>query len=108
MRDLEFKIWLKNSYRTQKGKSLENRPQSDAISRCKRVDKYEGDLDTHFRDDGMKSLLEKLVYTKEDEDKKNLQKHYIDIDGNIRNGTASLRNAVKIYRQFCLNYTINI
>jgi hypothetical protein len=91
MRNDDFATWLELNYVTRKGTRLEVRPRSDAKSRCKRVERYEGDLDMHFAQDKMEGLLQTLS---------NYQ-HRVPIDGDIVIGTASLRNAVNLYRLFC-------
>ncbi len=101
MRKNEFEIWLMESYLTQNGTPLQKRPRSDAISRCKRVEKYEGNLDAHFEKDKMFSLLEKLTYSRADEMAGITPLHAVRIKGNIHNGTASLRSAIKLYQKFC-------
>jgi hypothetical protein len=102
MRDPDFALWLEQSYRTKNGSHLEPRPRSDARSRCKRVEKYEGDLDRHFAHDGMQSLLAILTYSRADEAKGILPQHSIPIDGDVANGTNSLRYAITLYKLFCL------
>ena len=100
MRENDFEAWLEESYITRNGNRLQKRPRSDAKSRCKRVEKYEGDLDIHFADDRMAGLLNTLAYSRADEASGTKPQHTIPIDGNIFNGTASLRSAIKLYQQF--------
>lgn len=74
----------------------------DAISRCKRVAKFEGDLDNHFKTDQGKSLLERLTYSKKDVELQIEPKHSINIKGtkgyvSIYEGTSSLYRAVEQY-----------
>ncbi len=70
------------------------------LSNCKRVEKHEGDLDNHFSNDKGESLLLKVSYSKDD--KRNNQKasHNIPINGDIYNGTATLKQAVNLYFKF--------
>ena len=103
MKENEFGTWLKEDYVTRNGTHLQKRPRGDALSRCRRVEKYEGDLDIHFKKDNMQCLLESFTYTRADQEAGVSPQHTIPIDGNILNGTASLRNAVKLYLQFCLD-----
>lgn len=104
MRDSEFGTWLEQSYRTMDGTQLEARPRMDAKSRCRRVERYEGDLDSHFAQDEMQGLLQDLTYSRADHFSGILQQHRVPIDGDVVNGTASLRNAVNLYRQFCMDW----
>ena len=101
MREDDFALWLEQHYRTRKGTHLEPRPRRDAKSRCKRVERHEGDLDAQFVRDGMQGLLETLTHTRADEMSGVSPKHHVQIDGDAVNGTASLRNAVALYRSFC-------
>ncbi|MBM9521267.1 hypothetical protein JWG39_15715 [Desulforhopalus vacuolatus] len=102
MKENEFEKWLIDEYVTRNGTRLQKRPRSDAKSRCKRVEKHEGNLDSHYKMDGMRSLLNSLAYSKSDQDAGVSPKHSIPIEGDILNGTASLRNAVNLYCQFCM------
>lgn len=77
----------------------------DAISRCKRVAKYEGNLDNHFNKDQGKSLLERLSYSKKDAELQIEPRHTIDIKGtkgyvSIYEGTLSLYRAVELYFEY--------
>src|SRR6266852_1948656 len=101
MRDDAFASWLSQTHRTRTGASLGRRRQADARSRCKRIESHEGNLDTHFRRDGMASLLGQLTYSRSDERGGVSPRHDIPIDGDVVNGTASLRNAANLYRLFC-------
>ena len=102
MKTVEFKTWLSNSYRTANNGKLSERPQSDAISRCRRVENAEGDLDVSFEQNRLDELLNRLQYTRKDEELGADPRHNIIIDGNVYNGTASLRNAIKLYQKFCI------
>jgi hypothetical protein len=101
MRDDEFASWLSETHRTRVGTRLGRRPQSDALSRCRRVESHEGNLDAHFARDRMKHLLDRLTYSRTDERNGISARHSISIDGDVVNGTASLRNAADLYRRFC-------
>lgn len=84
---------------------LSKRVVKDYISRCRKVEKYEGDLDIHFKHDKGQSLIRKLTYTKDDEQKCREPLHSIPFEGKkgyktIYDGTASLRSAVKTYFEF--------
>ncbi len=76
---------------------------STRISNCKRVERVEGDLDAHYRKDRLEAILTRLTYTSEDERQGRPPKHQIAINGNVRNGTATLKNAVALYREFRTN-----
>jgi len=93
MLEKDFFNWLSNKY-----------PEGGtAISRktnCLTVCRYEGDLDEHFEKDNCRTILNKLTYSKDDENHNRLAKHKIPINGNIRNGTATLKQAVNLYIEF--------
>jgi hypothetical protein len=70
------------------------------VSNCRRVEEFEGDLDAAFHRDGMADLLRRLVYSKDDQNRARAARHGIPIAGNLYNGTATLRAAVNLYREF--------
>ena len=55
-----FEKWLN----TVKG--LDARTIGSRISNCKRVEEFEGDLQSQFDTDGLSSLMERLTYSTED------------------------------------------
>ncbi len=89
----KFKIWME--FNGKPLNTIQNR-----ISNCRNVENYEGDLDQHFIKDYGLSLLEKLSYSTADERNNSPAKHKIPIDGNIRNGSATLKQAVNLYMSF--------
>jgi hypothetical protein len=105
MRDDNFSTWLEN-YITRYGTPLESRPRSDAMSRCRRVEEFKGDLDLHFYRDEMRSLVEEFTYSRDDES--NNIPPPILINGDPVTGTASLKYAIKLYLKFCIAIPPNI
>jgi len=91
----EFFNWLLERYGNDNGKTANSRK-----SNCLRVEEFEGNLDKHYESDKCHSLLEKLSYSTYDERHKSIQKHKIPIDGNKRNGSATLKHAIKLYIEF--------
>jgi hypothetical protein len=85
---------------------IENpRVVSDCLSRCKSVQRHEGDLAQHFKYDKGKSLLDKMTYTLEEANQKISPKHSIKFKGSkgyrtIYEGTYSLHTAIKHYFKF--------
>lgn len=85
---------------------LNNIKQYDAgttksrITNCRKVCKFEGDLDEHFNHDKCGQLLQRLNYTTEDQRNKRPKRHNIPINGDIRNGSATLKQAVTLYIEF--------
>ena len=95
MREEQFRVRLRQ-------RSLCDGARASAMSRCQRVERYEGNLDEHYRDDGLRRLSSRLVYRAEDETKGIPPRHrvFMAAGANIRNGTASLANAVRLYSEF--------
>lgn len=89
----KFKNWME--FNGKPLSTIQNR-----ISNCRNVENYEGDLDQHFIKDYGLSLLEKLSYSTSDERINSPSKHRIPIDGNMRNGSATLKQAVNLYMSF--------
>jgi len=96
MRHNEFQLWLQQCTRYIPD------VQRDALSRCKRVENFEGNLDQHFATDKMATLLARLVYSTQDERSGVVPRHSIPIStgANIRAGTSSLASAIRLYREF--------
>lgn len=94
MKQEDFKTWLENKY-IDTPTTVRNR-----ITNCKNVEKYYGDLDSAYHKDKCKSIIDELNYSTEDERENRAKKHPIPIDGNIRTGSATLKQAVKLYVHF--------
>ena len=93
MMESDFYNWLLNKY-GDKGTARSRK------TNCLAVSKYEGDLDVHFSKDSCQTIIPKLNYSADDERNNRQPKHKIPINGNIRNGTATLKQAVKLYVEF--------
>ena len=70
------------------------------VSNCKRVAQFEGDLDDHFDRDECRNLLNRLAYSSRDQNLGLKTKHGIPINGDIRTGSATLKQAVSLYVQY--------
>ena len=81
-----FKAWLDVE------RELSTGTVGSRISNCKRVEHYEGDLDAHYDADGLAGLMDRLNPKRPE--------HKVLINGNIYNGTATLKSAVGLYRDF--------
>lgn len=92
MKDQEFFEWLK--------KSFEENTASSRLSNCERIEKYEGNLDDHYKNDRGKNLIVRLTYTTNDHEHGRPAGHRIPIKGNIYNGTQTLKQAAKLYFEF--------
>ena len=72
MQEALFKVWL------ERGRSAGT--VNSRISNCRRVERYEGDLDARYDADGLAGLTDRLNPSD--------PKHKIPIKGNIYNGTV--------------------
>jgi hypothetical protein len=93
MQENDFRNWLSNKYDN-------DGTVNSRMNNCLRVEQSEGDLDTHFQNDECRALLNRLVYTADDEKHHRRPLHNIPIDGNIRDGTSTLKHAVNLYVEF--------
>ncbi|MBC8767352.1 hypothetical protein H4O18_05045 [Arenibacter sp. BSSL-BM3] len=59
-----------------------------------------GDLDQHYNSDECNGLIEKLTYTKKDQRNNTPKRHPLKIDGDIYTGSATLKQAIKLYVEF--------
>ncbi len=92
---------MKSTYK----KWLEQQRYSDVtvnaqIYRARKVEECYGDLDRHYQDDGLQSVISELKYSKENERQNKPNSSKIRFKGNIRNNLASYRNAIERYRKF--------
>jgi hypothetical protein len=94
MRTEQFYQWLLNN-------GYDESTSKSRLSNCIRVFEYEGDLESHFRKDGCNELLQKLAYSNQDKISSRPPKHNIPINGDVYNGTATLKQAVRLYIKFC-------
>ncbi|MDE0195385.1 MAG: hypothetical protein OXP08_07515, partial [bacterium] len=86
MQEALFRTWLDVERKLGTG------TVASRISNCRRVEHYEGALDAHYDADGLTGLLDRLNPKR--------PQHKIPIDGDIYNGTATLKSAVGLYRAF--------
>ena len=94
MQEIEFARYLKDVCNLAEG------TVGTRVANCRRIERYEGDLDDHFQADGMASLMRNLAYSTEDANQNRPARHHIPIDGKVRNGTATLKQAAGLYQQF--------
>jgi len=92
MNETHFYKWLCEKYT---GGTSNSR-----LANCNRVEEWEGNLDDHFKIDRGASLLQKMSYSKDDQRKGKRSNHNIPINGSTYNGTATLKQAVKLYFEF--------
>ena len=70
------------------------------LSRCVRLEKWEGDLDALFDRDRMEDLIDRLTYSAEDERQGLQPRHNVPIRGDRRKTSAALKTAASAYRDF--------
>ncbi|MGN0078270.1 MAG: hypothetical protein ACI36V_05730 [Coriobacteriales bacterium] len=81
-------------------KGLKRSTCQSRISNCAKVERYEGDLDLHYERDRLESLLQRLSYTADDERREHPARHSVPLAGSLRRGSAPLKSAVTLYRDF--------
>lgn len=89
-----FKKWLIDENRHSDSTA------NSRVANILTVERHYGDIDTLIRNGGAINLLNELSYSTEDERNGLPQKHRIPINGNIRTGSATLKQAVKKYISF--------
>lgn len=94
MKTEEFKQWLTPKYPDSKG------TVSSRLSNCRNVEKHYGDLDILYSRNKCSQLLDELSYSADDEFKNLPAQHKIPINGNIREVSATLKQAVSLYVAF--------
>ncbi|MDG5751969.1 hypothetical protein P8R33_12700 [Qipengyuania sp. XHP0211] len=94
MRDAEYRAWLETQ-------ELVSSSVSTKMSDARRVSQAHGDLDQHFVNDQMASLLAKFAYSKADEEQGRANPTELPIEGNLYNNLSGYRSAINTYRRFC-------
>ncbi len=95
MHEQRFRAWLRDERALRQG-TINSR-----VANCKRVEKDEQvDLDSLWATDGLEALLDRFSYSKADERSRRPQKHNVPINGNVHNGTATLKQAIGLYKAF--------
>ena len=94
MKTDEFKSWLQAKY--------PDYPQTASARFANRntIEKYYGDLDAFYKKDRCNALIEEFNYSTADERENRAQNHKVPIDGNIRNGSATLKSTIRLYVEF--------
>jgi len=93
MLDHDFKQWMLSE-------GFSEGTVNTRIANCRKVERYEGSLDEHYDSDRCRSLLERMKYLPNQQ-----QKHSIPIDGDVKNGMSALCSAVRLYVSFRNNET---
>ena len=90
----QFERWLLDI------RGLSHRTVDSRLSNCRRLETYEGDLDDHFDRDRLEGLIARLAYSTTDERRNAPPRHGVPIDGDLRTGSASLKSAATLYKEF--------
>ena len=94
MMSRNFDEWLS----TDRG--FNSRTIASRVANCGRVEKFCGDLDRLHADGMLDQLIEEFQYSTDDERHGRPQRHAVPINGDIRNGSATLKSALVLYRDF--------
>lgn len=93
MKEQQFEKWLKDY-------GFNPHVVSSRLSNVKRIEEYYSNLDQRINENTINSVLELLTYGAKAEKAGLPAAHCIPINGNIRNGTATLKSALNLYCQF--------
>lgn len=94
MQEGDFERWLLDV------RGLSHRTVDSRLSNCRRLERYEGDLDGHFDRDGLEGLIARLAYSTTDRRHNTPPRHSVPIEGDLRDGSASLKSAATLYKDF--------
>lgn len=96
MQEAEFRQWL--GANGQSESSIDSR-----ISTARRIEIAIGNLDEVLAGQELEALLRQFSYSTEDERNNAPNPSPVQIDGNLRNGLASLRQSISLYADFIRN-----
>jgi hypothetical protein len=104
MRQTEFKQWLRQST------TFNIAVQGNIRSRCNRVEDAQGDLDQHFINDRMATLLGLLKYSSAEQQLGIDPRYLVQMRKgvNVQKGISCLANAVRVYIRFCEESSMEI
>lgn len=98
MRHDEFRHYLLHAYKG--GGKLTERTIQSRIANCATLEEHEGDLDALFDRDELKDLLSRLAYSTDDQAFGRQPRHKVPIEGDLHNGSATLKSAANLYKAF--------
>ena len=93
MRYAAFQRWLERRYKPNVA--------ATRAANARRVEDALGDLDIAHRRDRLEQIRDHLAYSRADERFGVLNRSGIKISGDVYNGLATLRQAIKLYADFC-------
>lgn len=94
MQEQAFWKWLRDD------KGLKETVVSSRVSNCRRVERHKGDLDTHWNRDQLEALRDEFEYSKKDQQDGTPPRHGVPINGDPYTGTATLKQAIRLYSEF--------
>lgn len=100
MQERQFRDYLRDRHVGKSGGALTENTIRSRIANCKRIEAYEGNLDDLVDRDGLSDLLSRLDYTTADQGAGKPLQHKVPIDGDWRNGSATLKAAAELYKKF--------
>lgn len=100
MQEEKFRDYLRHHHIGKMGSLLDDSTIQSRISNCKTIEAYEGNLDALFARDQLSDLLSRLSYSTADQATGKPLRHKIPIDGDWRNGSATLKSAAELYKAF--------
>ena len=90
----DFKNWLIEEY------GLQESAANSRTSNISTIEKYYGDIDSLIAAGKVDALINDLSYSTDDERNQRTPAHNIPINGNIRTGSATLKQALRRYMEF--------
>jgi len=99
VRENEFRKWLERQ-------GFNNTTINSRISSCLRICEAEDDLDALYDKGLFGDLLSRLSYSTDDERSSAKPKHNVQISGNIRTGSATLKQSASLYQKFLQDHTL--
>ncbi|WP_417812458.1 AAA family ATPase [Thalassospira alkalitolerans] len=93
MNENEFRKWLETTGHGQ-------RTIGSRISTLDRIERVIGDIDSCFEREGYDAILAQFDYSTDDERAGRRNPSPVEINGDLRTGLASLRQSLRLYRDF--------
>lgn len=94
MKETEFKQWLVEDY------GLQESAATSRVSNISTIERYYGDIEDLIKSERVYKLLKDLSYSTDDERNRRETAHRIPINGNLRTGSATLKQALSRYIEF--------
>ena len=98
MKTKEFRAWLAGH------KGMNEAVVGCRNSECSRVERYYGDLDDLYAKGEFDELIEQFRYSKDDQRRGVPARHKVPIDGDVHDGSAALKAALRRYKEFLAHY----